>query len=197
MAGVTALRSLGALDPTIDPTAFPDTPSDFFWSSSPVPFLNLAYGVRFALGFIYDHDPHSTGRVRGVRGGGEPPATQFEWDEEVVTDAATGLGWQRGHLEAATWLDSLAGCEALVLGGHDDWRLPTLKELQTLVDERRLQPSTDVVAFPDTPSEWFWSSTPSELPPDEAWATSFTDGYASIPAFAEQHLGRCVRDLAQ
>jgi Protein of unknown function (DUF1566) len=191
---LVSLLDFGSLDPTIDLDAFPGTPSDFFWTASPVPFLNLAYGVRFELGFIYDHDPHGSGRVRCVRAAYSAPQPRFTYDADTVTDLGTGLVWQRTHLAALTWLNGLDACESLDLAGQTDWRLPTLKELQTLVDDRRLQPSIDVVAFPNTPSEWFWSSTPIQFPPNEAWATSYTDGYASIHAFDELQLVRCVRD---
>ncbi len=193
---LVSILDFGRRDPVADPAAFPDTPSDFYWTSSPVPFLSFAYGVRFELGFIYDHDPRSTGRVRCVRGAYEAPAQRFSVEAElgVVTDQGTGLVWERATLDTPLgWLDALAHCEALALGGHDDWRLPTLKETQTLVDERRLQPSIDIAAFLDTPSEWFWSSTPIATHPDQAWATSTTDGYASIHAGAELHRVRCVR----
>jgi len=186
----------GRLDPVADPLAFPDAPSDFYWTSSPVPFLSFAYGVRFELGFIYDHDPHSTGRVRCVRGAYQAPSPRFTVDAEAgtVQDHGTGLAWQRDTLDTPLgWLDALAHCEALELAGHSDWRLPTLKETQTLIDERRLQPSIDIHAFPDTPAEWYWSSTPIMTHPDQAWATSTTDGYASIHAGAELHRVRCVR----
>ncbi|MBN1944666.1 MAG: DUF1566 domain-containing protein [Bradymonadales bacterium] len=192
---LVTLLDLDELDPTIDAGAFPDTPSDFFWSSSPVPFLNLAYGVRFELGFIYDHDPYGSGRVRCVRGAYTAPELRYTSDDLTVTDSLAGLQWQRQTESARVWLEALAACQDSDLGSFEDWRLPTLKELQTLVDDRRLQPSIDVVAFPDTPSEWYWSSTPIRYPPDEGWATSYTDGYASIHAFTEQHLFRCVRDL--
>lgn len=191
---LVSLLDFGGLDPTIDLDAFPGTPSDFFWTASPVPFLNLAYGVRFELGFIYDHDPHASGRVRCVRASYVAPDPRFTYDASTVSDQGTGLQWQRDHFPARDWLAALDTCESLDLAGHTDWRLPTLKELQTLVDDRRLQPSIDVVAFPDTPSEWFWSSTPIQYPPNEAWATSYTDGYASIHAFTELQLVRCVRD---
>jgi uncharacterized protein DUF1566 len=191
---LVSLLDYGGLDPTIDLDAFPDTPSDFFWSSSPVPFLNLAYGVRFELGFIYDHDPYGTGRVRCVRGIYIPPNPRFTFDADVVHDHGSNLDWQRQHVAAMTWLDALDNCETLDLGNHGDWRLPTLKELQTLVDDRRLQPSIDIVAFPDCPAEWFWSSTPIQFPPSESWATSYTDGYASIHANDELQLVRCVRN---
>ncbi|MBU1380355.1 DUF1566 domain-containing protein [Myxococcota bacterium] len=159
-----------------------------------MPFLNMIYGVRFELGFIYDHDPYSSGRVRCVRSDYNPLAERFTHSGNTVVDNSTGLIWQLAHHETAlTWLDALDYCENLELDGFSDWRMPKIKELQTILDERRLQPTIDVVAFPGTPSEWFWSSTPIQYPPDEAWCTSFTDGYASIHAFTELHLVRCVR----
>ncbi len=190
---LVSLLDYGGLDPTIDLDAFPTASSQLYWSASPVPFQNLAYGVRFELGFIYDHDPFGTGAVRCVRGAYDPPTPRFTFDDDTVTDHGTGLVWQRGHLSAQDWPTALESCEGLELGGFTDWRLPSLKETQTLVDARRLQPAIDVVAFPSTPPEWFWSSTPITVPPSEAWATSYTDGYASIHAFTELQLVRCVR----
>ncbi len=192
---LVSLIDFGRLDPVIDPDAFPGTPSDFFWTASPVPFLGFAYGVRFELGFIYDHDPNGSGRVRCVRGAYQPLPARFSTDAETVLDLATQLRWQRRHLDTPlSWLEALSFCENLNFAGRTDWRLPTLKELQTLVDERRLQPSIDIFAFPDTPAEWFWSATPIASHPDQAWATSYTDGYASIHAGAELHRVRCVHD---
>jgi hypothetical protein len=191
---LVSLLEYSRVTPTIDTEAFPDTPSAFFWSSSPVPFSNLAFGVRFELGFIYDHDPYGSGRVRCVRGAYLPPSPRFEVTDEVVVDRGTGLVWQRVPFPTQlAWLDALAACEGLTLADHDDWRLPTLKETQTIVDDRELEPSIDVAAFPDTPPEWFWSSTVIEWPPDQGWATSYTDGYASIHDFDEAQRVRCVR----
>lgn len=194
---MVSIIDFGRLDPVIDLEAFPDTPSEFYWTASPVPFLAFAYGIRFELGFIYDHDPSTTGRVRCVRGAYEAPEPRYEIDEAAgtVRDRGTGLEWQRATLDTPkTWLDALAHCEGLEFAGHDDWRLPTLKETQTIIDERRLQPSVDVHAFPGTPAHWYWSSTPIQSHADQAWATSTTDGYASIHAGTETLLVRCVRD---
>ena len=131
---LVSILDFSRIGPTIDAAVFEGTPSEFFWSSSPVPFSNLAYGVRLELGFIYDHDPFGTGRVRCVRGAYDPPAPRFELADELVVDQGTGLTWQRGELPGPlAWLDALAACEGSTLAGHDDWRLPTLKETQTLV----------------------------------------------------------------
>jgi hypothetical protein len=50
------------------------------------------------------------------------------------TDPATGLTWQvMPPAEYANWNDALAYCDGLILGGHGNWRLPTISELRTLI----------------------------------------------------------------
>lgn len=52
----------------------------------------------------------------------------------TVSDQVTGLTWQAEHSEPSSWDDAVAGAESLQLGGYDDWRLPTIAELYSLVD---------------------------------------------------------------
>ncbi|WP_394241050.1 Lcl C-terminal domain-containing protein [Vibrio astriarenae] len=53
----------------------------------------------------------------------------------TITDLNTGLMWQKSHDTTKRNLtDSIAVVEAMTLGGHDDWRLPTIKELYSLAD---------------------------------------------------------------
>ncbi len=53
----------------------------------------------------------------------------------TVTDAATGRMWQQADDGTRReWAEALAYCEALDLGGHQDWYLPNSKELQSIVD---------------------------------------------------------------
>ncbi len=64
------------------------------------------------------------------------------------------------------------------------WRLPTKEELEDLVDNRERNFSEGLAtiareSFPDTPSVWFWSATPSPADSYVAWGVSFSDGYAS------------------
>ena len=51
----------------------------------------------------------------------------------VWTDSTSGLTWPTSHLEPMSWNDANNYCNELVLGGYDDWRLPTISELRTLV----------------------------------------------------------------
>ncbi len=79
----------------------------------------------------------------------------------TVSDAATGLMWQESDdNEGRDWPDALAYCEGLELAGHDDWRLPNVKELQSIVDYSVADPALDTSIFIQTDSDgWFWSST--------------------------------------
>ena len=53
----------------------------------------------------------------------------------TVSDLDTGLMWQQGELaEPRDWTNAIRHAEELVLGGFSDWRLPNLKELESLND---------------------------------------------------------------
>ncbi|MCG7904760.1 MAG: DUF1566 domain-containing protein [Candidatus Thiodiazotropha weberae] len=79
----------------------------------------------------------------------------------TVSDAALELMWQqRDDGQPRDWSQALAYCEGLNLAGHNDWRLPNIKELQTLVDYRYSDPAIDPRFFKQQDKAgWFWSST--------------------------------------
>lgn len=66
----------------------------------------------------------------------------------TVSDAATGLTWQQGDDgEVYDWNGALDYCSALSLEGSDDWRLPNIKELHSIVDYDRSPDATDSPAI--------------------------------------------------
>jgi len=79
----------------------------------------------------------------------------------TVTDRSTDLVWQqKDDGRTRDWPAALAYCEALKLAGHDDWRLPNVKELQSIVDYRRHDPALDTRFLHQSDRRaWFWSST--------------------------------------
>jgi hypothetical protein len=98
----------------------------------------------------------------------------------TVTDTATGLVWQQETPDSKTWEQALSYCETLSLAGYTDWRLPTNKELQSLVDYSRYNPAIDTTYFPDAVSSFYWSSTSlycsSTYPNFTAWGVDFYYG---------------------
>jgi hypothetical protein len=79
----------------------------------------------------------------------------------TVRDEATGLVWQQtDDSRTRDWPEALAYCQSLELGGERGWRLPNVKELQSIVDYRRHAPALDerFLKMSD-PKGWFWSST--------------------------------------
>ena len=76
--------------------------------------------------------------VRGKEGGYEN--NLVDNNDQTVTDNATGLMWMKQNGEQSdgdyqfTWAEALDYCENLTLAGYSDWRLPDVKELQSIVD---------------------------------------------------------------
>jgi hypothetical protein len=107
--------------------------------------------------------------------------------EGTVTDTCTGLMWQKdtadvngsGAIEKGfpgdrlAWCDALAYCENLSFAGHEDWRLPNVRELQSIVDYGRpgaIDPVFGAV------HDWYWSSTTLLWKPYCAWLVDFSFG---------------------
>ena len=112
-------------------------------------------GVNFADGRIKGYpvaDPRGGEKeffVLLVRANPDYGTNEFASNPDgTVTDAATGLMWQQADDGVAReWEESLAYCEALELGGHGDWRLPDVKELQSIVDYGRSPDTSDSAAI--------------------------------------------------
>ena len=111
----------------------------------------------------------------------------------TVTDTKTGLMWQKADVGTKPWQEALAYCEALVLAKHSDWRLPDLKELQSIVDSIRDNPT----AFSDATVCNYWSSTTKDDATDYALSMLLKAGepYAELGEVypADKHNGQGVR----
>jgi hypothetical protein len=193
-------------------SAFPGTPSDGFWTSSAFDYnLNSAFGVGFMHGELGTNYKTYEADVRCVRGDPEPAVmpryervkdeTSNDW---VVTDSATGLIWQgcaapltgetcEGTVQPYTWQEALGYCENLAFGGLDDWRLPNRRELISIVDDRRSEPSIDDGAFPHTPTSNFWSASSYADGSSSAWEVGFFSGYVYSDNKTYTNDVRCVR----
>ena len=62
-----------------------------------------------------------------------PPAYRDNGDG-TVADLNTGLMWVQARGAKVTWETAVAGAATCRVGGHDDWRMPTIKELYSLIN---------------------------------------------------------------
>lgn len=112
---------------------------------------SAAFGVNFADGRLKAYPLRfPDGRAvrayaRYVRGPAGYGVNAFEpGDDGTILDRGSGLAWQRGDSGVPLdWEQALAYADTLSLGGHDDWRLPNAKELQSLVDYARPWDASD------------------------------------------------------
>lgn len=101
------------------------------------------FGVNFVDGRIKGYPTYllgektdNTNYVRLVRGNTDYGINDFvDNGDGTVTDLATGLMWQQDDSQyGMIWRNALSYAENLDYADYDDWRLPTAKELQSIVD---------------------------------------------------------------
>jgi uncharacterized protein DUF1566/Big-like domain-containing protein len=111
----------------------------------------------------------------------------------TVTDNVTGLIWQQSDDDSTrTWSAAGTYCDGLTLGGNSDWRLPTVKELVSILDLGIYSPSINAV-FTGTNSSSYWSSTTYASDTSYAWLVFFDDGGVSYRVKTSSYYVRCVR----
>lgn len=79
------------------------------------------------------------------------------------------------------------------LCGASDWRLPTVFELEGLVNFDRVNPAIDSDYFPETQSLYYWSASPRANYSDGAWDVSFYSGYPYNQGKGDSKYVRLVR----
>lgn len=123
-----------------------------------------------------------------------------------VSDSATGLIWRR-CAEGMTWNGStctgstsiftheLALAHALSEASASGvgWRLPSVRELSSIVDGSLSNPAIDGAAFPATPASWFWSASPFVGNSANAWLVYFSNGSVLNYDRASPYYVRLVR----
>ncbi|MCB1121089.1 MAG: DUF1566 domain-containing protein [Verrucomicrobiae bacterium] len=194
----------GAKRPALDTKYFPNSEAEYWWTNSPRADGDSRVWVVNAGGGIGAHPRRETisaggqkrFHVRCVR-----EASPFGTGPELldnkngaVADQATGLVWQKtGPAEAMSWEEALTYCDNLDLTGEKDWRLPNIKELRSLSDDRKMGPSIDKEVFPDAQAKFYWSSTSLGNHPVRAWYVDFQTGLVTYADKPEKLFVRAVR----
>ena len=155
--------------PTINPI-FTNQQSEYYWTSTTSVYdQRFAWGVSFYFGNVY-HVDYDNNYVRCVKGGDSEISSYTDNRNGTVTDAKIGLVWQQGEPAYMTWPDALNYCENLELpagSGIRDWRLPNIKELDSITDDAIYDPVNPIAInrnfFPNAAASIYWSSTTDVL----------------------------------
>ena len=114
----------------------------------------------------------------------------------IVKDPSTNLMWEdTKHVEdgQVTYLEANSYCEDLKLGEHTDWRVPTLKELISIVDYKRHEPAILKEFSRVDQDKLYWSSTQYTNKSTEFWGVDFEDGDTDNASAIYDRRVRCVR----
>ena len=124
------------------------------------------------------------------------PSSRFTVNGDgTVTDGKTGLMWKTcvegmawsgttctGGAAVMTWQGALQQPGAVNAGagfaGHADWRLPNIKELQSIVERACYGPSVNLSVFPGDLGSFVWSASPVPSGSGVARSVGFGNGGA-------------------
>ncbi|GAB4299258.1 MAG: hypothetical protein Fur0034_10820 [Desulfuromonadia bacterium] len=157
-------------------------------------------------------DCSGTGQDGAIQSGSPWPTPRFTLQDQLVTDSLTGLVWTLdanpmlqfnasfdgdgiGRDGAVTWqhaLDFIASLNAISFLGYQDWRLPNLNELVSLID-RGVPSSAEKLAaagFINLPvsTDFYWSSTTLPSAPGQAYGVDLSTGAVNpVPKMATKN----------
>lgn len=120
-------------------------------------------------------DCTGTGQDGDIRAGLTWPIPRFEEQKAVVIDCLSGLMWTKNATPAEfpqTWEEAIEyvnQMNASCVHGHEDWRLPNIRELESLVALDQHNPALTKSHPFQNVSEGYWSSTTSVYDPSYAW----------------------------
>jgi len=117
--------------------------------------------------------------------------------KDVIYDTTTHLLWQDAPINgdaSVTYKEASNYCKFLQIGKYNNFRMPTLFELQTLVDYKNYKPAI-LDGFKYVADTTYWTSTPFADADDEVWTINFEKGSRSTKAIYYDRHFRCVQTL--
>ena len=174
LPGREELRSLVVYDdaqPAINRAVFKEAKADFYWAGTTEKTnTDLAWGFYFGYGCVICYPKTRKSYFRAVcapDGAGDPflmPSKErfIVNADKTVTDRVTGLMWMQEETPLLKQKEALEYCKNLRLGGYDDWVMPSVKELATLINLNEGEEWYYKELFPNTntkPQGFYQSST--------------------------------------
>ena len=168
-------------NPALPDAVFPKTAAEYWWSSQSQVNDNTKAWVTNAGGGVGNHlkkETLSAGgtkhfHVRAVRDILPPKEVQSRFIQNAdgtITDNLSGLMWKQQPLQdSLSWESALQSAEETNFAGASDWRLPNIKELQSLNDENYSNPSINPIFNSQISAGKYWSSTSLPNQTTKAW----------------------------
>lgn len=198
----------GKHDPAVTKSVFKNISSNKLWSKTSHPTIEKTlWVVDTEFGYTtYQKRDHNSGDPEGVGLGGLLCVRGGEYNfaagaiellnDGTMFDTKNHRMWHSAASEELkTWTEALSYCETSRLGGHDNWRLPNVTELMSLIDYNAAPDNflADLGGDSTSPKEKFWTSTTFEADPKNAWYVGFDDGQTKETAKSTSLRVRCVR----
>lgn len=197
-----SLVSHSRINPAImEPERFKNIFNGYYWTGTACARLSdQAWNIHVGGGRVVRGMKHQSAMVwpihdpvgKGARNTEAPRSTDSTKDDPcqgsklAVLDSKTGLSWMRqADLtgRAVTWQQALAAVRQLNQerpGGFNDWRLPNIRELESLVDLSFHSPAVKTADCFESIQLFYWSSTTSVYEPSYAWTLYARDGYLGV-----------------
>lgn len=171
-------------NPALNTTYFPSSGAEYWWTNTLQVGDNSKVWCANSGGGIGNKPKSETisaggtkhYHVRAVRSNTTPIVITYHYTDNgdgTITDNLTQLVWQKvPNTTAFTWEQAIAYAEGLTIGGASDWRLPNIKELQSLNNESLSNPSVNNNYFNTIGIKNYWSSTtllPNQNNLNSAW----------------------------
>ena len=124
----------------------------------------------------------------------------------TVVDNKTGLMWMRCSLGQTwngngcsgvsanfSWVNAINAGETETFANHNDWRVPNIKELNSILEDACYEPAINENIFPATPQSFFWSASPHAVDSNDQRWLDFVTGDIYPPSLIEFLSVRLVR----
>ena len=117
---------------------------------------------------------------------------QYTWYDSNPSTNGGNAGTAGNGTDTEDFINAL---NAANFGGFSDWRIPTIKELSSLVNSAIPYPgpTIDAAWFPRTVSSGYWSSTTNADGTDDAWLVDFFGGSVRYGHKSDSYYVRAVR----
>ena len=176
-----SILNQGKSNPALDIVAFSNSAAEYWWTSQKDATNANKIWVTNKGGGIGNHSKTETVsaggtkkiHVRAVRDRSIPttvPSHFSDNNDGTITDNLTNLVWQKTPApDSMTWENALVFAQNLSIAGQNDWRVPNIKELQSLSDVSMANPAVSTAIFPNIGIKKYWASTSLPNLTTRAW----------------------------